>query len=144
MRSRAPLVLMEQIVMLLVFALASALCLQAFSKSDQISRRGEETGKAAVICQTTAEVIRSYGGDVQQALSSAAAQLEARYDQGILWVEYDENWNPGGKDAYRLTARSVESSVEGMNTVCVAMVREDETLFEINVAWQGELGGNSP
>lgn len=31
MRSRAPLALMEQMVMLLVFALAAALCLQALS-----------------------------------------------------------------------------------------------------------------
>lgn len=30
MRSKAPLVMMEQMVMLLVFALAAALCLQAF------------------------------------------------------------------------------------------------------------------
>ena len=42
MRSKAPLVLIEQMVMLLVFALASALCLQAFVKSDAISVRGEE------------------------------------------------------------------------------------------------------
>ena len=31
MRSKTPLVLMEQMVMLLVFALAAALCLQALS-----------------------------------------------------------------------------------------------------------------
>ena len=41
MRSKAPLVMMEQMVMLLVFALAAALCLQAFVKSDQLSQQGE-------------------------------------------------------------------------------------------------------
>ena len=39
MKSRAPLALMEQMVMLLVFALAAALCLQAFVRSDNISRQ---------------------------------------------------------------------------------------------------------
>ena len=38
MRSKAPLVMMEQMVMLLVFALAAALCLQAFVRSDEIGR----------------------------------------------------------------------------------------------------------
>ena len=41
MRSKAPLLLMEQMVMLLVFALAAALCVQAFVKSDAISARGD-------------------------------------------------------------------------------------------------------
>ena len=40
-RSKAPLAMMEQMVMLLVFALAAALCLQAFVKSDGMSKRGE-------------------------------------------------------------------------------------------------------
>ena len=60
MRSKAPLVLIEQMVMLLVFALASALCLQAFVKSDAISVRSEEKGRAAIAAQNAAEVIRLY------------------------------------------------------------------------------------
>ena len=47
MKSKAPLALMEQIVMLLVFALAAALCLQAFVKSDQISRESQARSNAA-------------------------------------------------------------------------------------------------
>ena len=50
MRSKAPLILMEQMVMLLVFALAAALCLQAFVKSDELSARGEARDRAAVLC----------------------------------------------------------------------------------------------
>ena len=37
MRSKAPLVMMEQMIMLLVFALAAVLCLQAFTTSREIS-----------------------------------------------------------------------------------------------------------
>ena len=39
MRSKAPLALMEQVVMVLVFALATALCLQVFVFSNQVSKR---------------------------------------------------------------------------------------------------------
>ena len=59
MRSKAPLAMMEQMVMLLVFALAAALCLQAFVKSDQMSKRMEAQDRAATLCQSAAEVIRS-------------------------------------------------------------------------------------
>lgn len=41
MRSKAPLALMEQLVMVLVFALAAALCVQVFVLSGQTSRWNE-------------------------------------------------------------------------------------------------------
>lgn len=52
MKSKAPLALMEQMVMLLVFALAAALCLQAFVQSDRLSRESEARDHAAVLCQS--------------------------------------------------------------------------------------------
>ena len=52
MKSKAPLLLMEQMVMLLVFALAAALCLQAFVRSEAMSRESEARDHAAVLCQS--------------------------------------------------------------------------------------------
>ena len=43
-RSKAPLALMEQIIMILVFALAAAVCLQAFVYANGLSTRGEIEG----------------------------------------------------------------------------------------------------
>ena len=57
MRSKAPLVLMEQLVMVLVFALAAALCVQVFVLSDQTSRnyaardRGAAQGLRRRLCR---------------------------------------------------------------------------------------------
>ena len=96
MKSKAPLLLMEQMVMLLVFALAAALCLQAFVKSDELSARGEARDRAAVLCQTAAETVRHYGGDAQNALSRAAEDLGAAYSEEFVTfsLDYDENWTP--------------------------------------------------
>ena len=46
-RSKAPLALMEQIIMILVFALAAAVCLQAFVYANGLSTRGEKENIAA-------------------------------------------------------------------------------------------------
>ena len=96
MKSRAPLALMEQMVMLLVFALAAALCLQAFVRSDNISRQSEARDRAAMLVQSAAEAIQSYGGDACDAFAGAAELLGGQYEQGLLWVDYDEDWNLGG------------------------------------------------
>ena len=48
MRSKAPLALMEQLVMVLVFALAAALCVQVFGLSGQTSRWNDSRDRALV------------------------------------------------------------------------------------------------
>ena len=57
MKSKIPLILMEQMVMLLVFALAAALCLQAFVKSDQMSGRSHDRDRAVTLVQEMAETV---------------------------------------------------------------------------------------
>ena len=139
MRSKAPLALMEQMVMLLVFALAAALCLQAFVKSDEISKGCEARDRAMTLCQSAAEIIRSSGGEPAQAISAAAEKLDCRYDQGLLWGDYDGDWNRSSQRVYRLTAQEVPTDTPGLCSAHVAVEQEGEILFEITVSWQEEV-----
>ena len=79
MKSKIPLILMEQMVMLLVFALAAALCLQAFVKSDQMSGRSHDRDRAVTLVQEMAETVRHCGG-----VEEAAKLLEANCSMDIL------------------------------------------------------------
>ena len=142
MKSRAPLALMEQMVMLLVFALAAALCLQAFVRSDNISRQSEARDRAAMLVQSAAEAIQSYGGDACDSFAGAAELLGGQYEQGLLWVDYDEDWNLGG-DAYRLEAQGILSENPALREAAVQMVdARGKPIFSIQIAWQGEVRGN--
>ena len=135
MKSKAPLVLMEQLIMLLVFALAAALCLQAFVLADARSRRAEARDRAAVLVQSAAETIRHSGG-----LSEAAAPLGAAYEEGALQLFYDENWNPvpsGG--TYRVRAEELLTDLPQLGAARVAAETQEgepELLFSIDIAWQ--------
>lgn len=140
MRSKAPLALIEQTVMLLVFALASALCLQAFVKSDRISLRIEARSSAVLVSQDAAELIRHSGGNVDHALARAGELLGGDYTQGVLRVGYDEDWNPTGDAAvYRLTAQGVPAEEPGLRRVRIQVTAEEAEnmalLFELEVAW---------
>ena len=81
MKSRAPLALMEQTVMVLVFALAAALCLRAFVLADGISRRVEATDRAVLWAESAADTLKAREGD----LSRAAAELGGKLD-GQRWI----------------------------------------------------------
>lgn len=142
MRSKAPLVLIEQMVMLLVFALASALCLQAFVKSDAISVRSQEKGRAAIAAQNAAEMIRHKGGDIEHAFTQTGRMLGGTYEQGELRIDYDENWNVTDEDgAYYLIAKEAPAQVSGLRKASVQVAAGEQKgepgiLFELEVAWQ--------
>lgn len=152
MRSRAPLILMEQMVMLLVFALAAALCLQAFVKSDALSSRGEARDRAAVLCQNAAETLRACGGDFEEAARELGADT---WSGESVTLSFDGDWNPlaapedgvfymeEGGLAYMLVAAAVETDVPGMGKAAVwaADVTDggQDELFRVEVAWQEEV-----
>lgn len=149
MRSKAPLSLMEQMIMLLVFALAAAICLQVFVRSDALSREGEARDRAAVLCQSVAEVLRSNGGDAGEALRTVTGQSLAS-DGGTFMARFDENWElieaersfSAGKQYYFAQVNKLDSEVPGLGRaeVYVESVApadgEMTRIFEIEVSWQ--------
>lgn len=147
MRSKAPLALMEQMVMLLVFALAAALCLQAFVQSDAISQRSEARDRAVELAQSVAEVVKSCHGD----LAAVAEKLgvSVSLDSGSFQIEYTENWELSphtgesvidiGEDfIYHLGVYVEDSDVPGLGRGGVWVKDEinEIELFRIEIAWQ--------
>jgi len=68
-RSKAPLALIEQAMMLLVFALAAALCLKAFVWADGQSERIGLRDDALLQAQNAAETLKGFHGDFETAAS---------------------------------------------------------------------------
>lgn len=154
MKSKAPLALMEQMVMLLVFALAAALCLQAFVKSDQISLRSQAKSNAALMAQNTAEMIRYSGGSLEHAFTETADSQGGSYleNEGLA-IAYDEEWKvTAEKWSYLLTVQEIPTKEEGLHKALIQVVNvqgeegmtdqivfsnltESELLFEMETAW---------
>ena len=141
MRNKAPLALMEQMVMLLVFALAAALCLQAFVQSDRLSRESAARDRAITLCQNAAELVRHGGGD----LAAAAEKLGGACIGDELCAGYDKDWTASDVQSctYRLTVRPVDSGVEGLGRARISVVEEasENRLFELETAWQEDING---
>lgn len=141
MKSRAPLILMEQMVMLLVFALAASLSLQAFVRSDEISLRSYQKSKASLAAQNTVETIRHSGGSLDHALTKTAEVLGGDYSEAdsSLSIVYDEEWNiTEGNGSYFLTVEEIPASAKDLHKVKVQVfdgLDKQEVLFELQTAW---------
>lgn len=126
MKNKASLVLIEQLIMTLVFALAAAVCLQIFVKADSISRQTERLGQAQVLAQNGAEAIKAADGDLAQ----AAKRLGASLDEQTLTAETDD---------LVLTVSVIPSSVAGLGQAQITVSYEDVPLLELVTGWQ-EVG----
>lgn len=131
MRSKAPLALMEQLIMVLVFALAAALCLQMFALSDRISREKEAQDHMVILAQNVAELVKHTGG--------APEQHTRR-------VPYDKNLTETTPEnaVYWVSVQGLDSDIAGLNRAVViassaAGIAED---FTLDLCWQGEVTGH--
>lgn len=113
MKHKASLLLMEQLVMILVFAVAAALCLQVFAKAEEISLETARRDQAVILARNAAELLKATGN------YEAAEAL--------------------GKEEYRVTVLPEETAVTGMARVEIQIFFEEELLFSLKTGWQEEI-----
>lgn len=135
MKSKAPLAMMEQLVMVLIFSLAAALCLQVFILSDQLSHRSEAQDHAVIAVQNAAETLKSCYGSLDE-----SARLLGGKSDGDLWqIGYDAEWQivKDEQTTYQVLAVPVanEDALQGAARI-TARTNAGEELFEIMVSWQ--------
>ena len=61
MKNKTTLLLMELLLMVLVFALASAICLKVFVRSHEISEQTQNRSRAVLAAQNAAEAVKACG-----------------------------------------------------------------------------------
>ncbi|MBP3576852.1 MAG: hypothetical protein J6K15_01960 [Lachnospiraceae bacterium] len=139
MKSKAPLVMMEQIVMVLIFALAAALCLQTFVLSGKISKNTEELNRASIETQNVAESLKAVG------LDCYLQENEVIPVQEGFQIAFDETWNTTNEEelaVYYLTVCPLNHDSEYVWAAELITVKKDGTeLFRIPVAGQTEVTG---
>lgn len=142
MKSKAPLALMEQLVMVLVFALAAALCVQAFFASDRMSRQGEVRDRAVLLAQNTAEYLKEYGAEqTAQTLAQTLGGTAETPERVCVYLDGGLSEDrPAPADAAYLLRVELEDARcggrLGRAEVSVYQAGAAEPLFSIPAAWQ--------
>ena len=145
-QNRSALVLMEQVVMILVFAIAAALCVQAFALSNQKSRESAALDQAVLLAQNAAELMKHAGEDPAHAMEAAREGMGGQISQGMWYALYDGGWNAVSEGAsYRLEvfpgALGGLEPQEGLVQALVRVSHEDgQEIFSLPIAWQ-EVSG---
>jgi type II secretory pathway pseudopilin PulG len=137
MKSKTPLTLMELLIMLLIFSIASALCVQMFVKADGWSKENQIEDRALLSLQSVAETVKASGGN----LDLASDLLDGIVLDDTLRIFYDEMGQPVAKSdeaVYDIIVETFDSGepLLGTASVTARTLEEEETLFRITAAWQ--------
>ena len=108
MKRRASLALMEQLIMVLVFALAAALCLLVFAKAQTLADNTTRRDEAVLIARNTAELLKS------------------GTDPDTLPIP----------DPYTVVIASQNDLVPGLAQAEITVSHAGECLFSLTVGWQ--------
>ena len=121
MRNKAPLALMELVIMILIFALAAALCLQAFQWASEQSQQIALRDDAVLAVQNMAEALKASGGDAGAADADSLASQDC-----------------GGR--FRIETTPLHPDEEGLGGAAVrAVTPGGEEIFAVKVYWQKPL-----
>ena len=104
--SKSALFLMEMIIMILFFAVASGICVNLFAKAAIMRDRSSDLTNGMIQAQSIAETFKHYDGDIK----SISEKLQATTENDCLVIYFDENWSKTNiKDSY--TYKAIVSSI---------------------------------
>lgn len=89
-KSRTSLVLMELIITILFFSLASAVCVQLFVKAHLITKETNELNNAVNICQSICEVMNGTDGSIDSIQNYFPTAVG---DDDYFVIYFDEDFN---------------------------------------------------
>ena len=129
-KSKSGLFLMELIIAICFFAVASAICVQLFASAYTISRRGEGMQMAVMHSQSAIAAFRHTNADI----NAMARFLDGTISGNEIIVSFDDNWiqtniNP----RYIMTIRIDTSEALALADIHVYDNHMNEYLYYIQV-----------
>ena len=126
MKNKTFLPMIEQMIMILIFALAAAFCLKGFAAASRISKRQAVLTEAVGTVQNTAEILKSSHGDFELASELLNGSLTA---EG-LQIPADD---------YVVIVHTAAKEHDFLSSAKIEVMYDAETLYELTVSWQEVL-----
>lgn len=132
-RSRTSLFLMEMIVTVLFFSLASAVCVQCFVNAHLIGTQTQELNHAVAAATGYAEVMRGTDGSIDSILAVYPKAVKGE-DDSYFTVFYDADFIPCSAEEARYVGDvtlTPNGAIQNMN-IKIARIEDSSIIYELN------------
>ncbi len=133
--STGALFLMELIIAIFFFSLASTVCIQLFVKAHLMSRDSVDLNKAVMWSQNFAEAFDGFDGNLDDISNALNCSMNG---SDTLLLEFDKNWNQIDSSATTDPSYSVslENTISGDlhrgHIVCID-IKNCKTIYELDI-----------
>lgn len=126
--SRSSLFLMEMIIAILFFSLASAVCIQLFAKSHTLSVKTVNQNHAVIQAQNLAESYLAYEGNMEE-LAPLFEQCSLDTANNTLTLFFDAQWNPTQKEnaVFQALLAAFPANDSGLITADITVSKQDSS-----------------
>ncbi len=139
-QSRSGLFLMEFIIAILFFSLASVLCIRLFVQSHNLSQSATERTQACMWSENIAELF--YACDTPEALVAALEaeeQIDIDYVDRVLTLSFDQDWKlladtDGTLPVYSLSAVFSTSDQTCFADINVLINADDKQIYHLEIS----------
>lgn len=137
--SRSGLFLLELMIVILFFAVTSAICMNLFVQAHLTSTAGSNLTAAVREVQSVAELFKASDGDLMQLAQQLGIQPA---DGPVLNVYYDKDWVPAGEEdaVYTVTVLldGQTMSLSDANQITAELKNRKGCQGALVIAWTGE------
>ncbi len=116
MKNKSTLMMIEIVIMIFVFSLASAVCLKIFTESNFVSQESLILDRASVIAQNTAELLKASRGNTEYVNEYISNNLT--------------------DDEYTVEISKNENEQKYLGTAKVSVKYMDDEVFSVTASWQ--------
>lgn len=141
--SKSGLFLLELMIIILFFAMTSAVCVRLFAAAHQTSAASSALNHSVLAAQTAAECVKEAGGDATRLGTLLGAQPQA---DGSFEVFYDMDWQPAvtaQEKACTLRIRQ-QTGADQLLTATVVVEKNGQSVYEITVKQYLGTGRDTP
>jgi hypothetical protein len=137
MKSRSTLFLMEQIIVIAVFAICAAVCVKILAVSYLMTQDSADTRRALLIAENAAESHIAFHGDTAQVVRLLAGGVGAVYDEQSVRIFFDKNAEPCSEsDAAFVLSMEMKRDESGVifSDITVTRLWDDGELVRLTAA----------
>ena len=91
MKGRSSLFLIEQLIVIAVFAICAAVCVKIISTAYAMTNDAVDARRALIVAENAAESFKAFEGDAHGVIEFLNG---AQRGDNMLFIRYDENWQP--------------------------------------------------
>jgi len=105
---------MEQVVVITVFAVCAAICVNILSHSFYVAANAVDTRHAMLIAENTAESHKAFRGDLQRIAEAINGDEYGVFTESELVVFFDDDWMVSSEENAQFALRVLQHSDESL------------------------------